>query len=116
MIFRLKVHDSLNIRGPSDVAGILRARNYESLVRQQSCRRTEKSFNLGLPVRGISAHVAEIAGKARVRWKDPVLGRIHRAIEWKRLPSAEGGFQFLQRQPACEAEIEVEKRNLFASK
>src|SRR5205823_12894470 len=93
---------------------ILWSSNDEFSRRQFSCRSREQLFDLGLAVRRIRSHVAEIADKSRIGGQRFIFCRIDRAVQRRRMTGSEAAFQFLKHRPTGEAEVEVEQRDLLA--
>src|SRR6185312_3418257 len=109
---RVEVLDALDVRWPMQLFGILRSRDNEFLVGEETCWRSQQLVNLRLTVRRVRSHVAQVAGEATVDAESPVLLRIKGTVQRHRPLRAKAGFQLAQDGPTSKAEVHVEDRNL----
>src|SRR5579862_6077450 len=100
-----KVDDPLHVRTELCFWRILRSRDDEAHFREQCGGVVEKSHELRLPVGGIGAEIAEVAGEVWIQRRGAVDVRVNGTVEGKSTRRAERFFQLAKRRAAGEAQV-----------
>src|SRR6476620_10217407 len=104
---RFHVKDTTYIVWPPELFGILRACQQELPFGQLSRRNTKKLFDLGLAIRGISAHIAEVAKVIALQGTISFAVRIEGAIQGHSSTRTKIRFQLGQQRASSKTEIKI---------